>query len=232
MRLLYDFEDKVVMETNTDGGRIESLTDNGRAILYPETRLSLEGQEKIRGGSHVCLPNFGLDTTFGLDIHGFGRDKRWDVVSKSPSYSTMVLMGEGDYERVRFLLSYEIGENNLRMNLVVRNEGDTNVPLAPGFHPYFPTKDRFVKIYGKEVGADELMATRFYDGDAIEFETKERKFRFETKNANRFAIWSDSDDYVCVEPTYNGPSFTDIVEKPYDLESGEEFKMDAILEWK
>lgn len=231
MILYYDFED-IVLEANTDGGRIESLTDGETPVLYPQVNITIEGTEKIRGGSHPCVPNFGIDTTTGLPPHGFGRDRRWDCVKKEASYSTLSLNGEGDYKNLRIFLSYEIGEKSLRQNLVFLNIGDEELLIAPGFHPYFPTKDAYIKIYDRVFDKNEMSITAFLDGDILEFETESMKYRYETKNCNRFAIWTDSDDYVCVEPTFNGPSFSEVVERPYQLQPGEEFNMDAILEWE
>ncbi|MDO5649186.1 MAG: hypothetical protein Q4G11_01160 [Gallicola sp.] len=231
MILFYDFED-VVLEVETQGGCIESLTDGVRNILYPRGTIEIDGQEKKRGGSHPCVPNFGIDTTYALPPHGFGRDEKWDVMNKAPSYSTLSLEGKGDFKNLKMLLSYEIGEHNLRMNLQLKNAGDTILPIAPGFHPYFPTKDSYIKIHNRELNKNEQMVTTFFDGDVLEFETAEMAFKFETKNCNRFAVWSDSEDYVCVEPTLNGPSFSEIVETPYELKPDEEFEMDAVLEWK
>lgn len=78
MRLYYDFED-VVLEAETEGGRIESLTDGDMQVLYPQITVNIDGKEKIRGGSHPCVPNFGIDTLYGLPSHGFGRDEKWDL---------------------------------------------------------------------------------------------------------------------------------------------------------
>lgn len=231
MRLYYDFED-VVLEAETEGGRIESLTDGDMQVLYPQITVNIDGKEKIRGGSHPCVPNFGIDTLYGLPSHGFGRDEKWDLMNKAPSYSTLSLEGNGDYKGLKMLLSYEIGEGSLRMNLQLKNAGDTVLPIAPGFHPYFPTTDSYIKVHNLELNENELMATMFFDGDTIDFETSEMKYSYETKNCNRFAVWSDSKDYVCVEPTLNGPSFSEVVETPYELKPEEEFEIDAILRWE
>ena len=55
MILYYDFED-VVLEAETEGGCIESLTDGVKNILYPRTTINIDGKEKKRGGSHPCVP--------------------------------------------------------------------------------------------------------------------------------------------------------------------------------
>ena len=231
MILYYDFED-VVLEAETEGGCIESLTDGVKNILYPRTTITIDGKEKKRGGSHPCVPNFGVDNSYGLPPHGFGRDMKWDVMNKAASYSTLSLEGIEEFKNLKMLLSYEIGEHSLRMNLQLKNSGDRVLPIAPGFHPYFPTKNSYIKVHNREVNANEQMATTFFDGDVLEFETADMIFNYKTKNCNRFAVWSDSEDYVCVEPTLNGPSFSEIVETPYELKPDEEFEIDAVLEWK
>ena len=47
MILYYDFED-VVLEAETEGGCIESLTDGVKNILYPRTTINIDGKEKTR----------------------------------------------------------------------------------------------------------------------------------------------------------------------------------------
>lgn len=50
------------MQVNTMGGYIDSLILKGREVLFPKTSVQVGDDTKLRGGMHVCLPQFGPDS--------------------------------------------------------------------------------------------------------------------------------------------------------------------------
>ena len=50
------------MQVNTIGGYIDSLILKGREVLFPKTSVYVGDDTKLRGGMHVCLPQFGPDS--------------------------------------------------------------------------------------------------------------------------------------------------------------------------
>lgn len=234
MKLYSDSED-LIMYVDNEGGYLDSLTDKGQNIIYPIEEIILEdGNKKIRGGIHPCIPNFGKDELKGLNSHGYGRDFKWELAGKGESYTALFLRGMDEYARLDSYLNYEIKDNMLRMNLTFRNQDNKEILIAPGFHPYFQSKDSYVKVDGKEFSKEELMNTVFINSDSLEFETDKYKFKYICKNVNTFAIWTDFlGDYICVEPTYNGPSFMNSWEEnPYPLQSKEKLEFEAIVSWE
>ena len=61
------------MQINTLGAYVNNLVLYGREVLFPKTSVQVGADTKLRGGMHVCLPQFGPDGKNHLAQHGFGR---------------------------------------------------------------------------------------------------------------------------------------------------------------
>ena len=93
---LYNGDAKAIISTH--GGYVTNLANDDGDILFPKRTLKApDGSEKVRGGCHVCLPNFGPGGDTGLAQHGFGRTSEWVVASKSEAAVELTLKGEGEY---------------------------------------------------------------------------------------------------------------------------------------
>ncbi len=200
-----------VATINLMGAYLEELEEAATPILFPYTLLKdAFGAIKTRGGSHLCLPNFGAPGQFeGLVQHGYARLRQWLVLEQGEDFLRLQLKGEGAYEGLIANLSYEVGLKSLKTSLELLNIGREPLTVAPGFHPYFPTQshDSSLKVNGEELRLDELEGTLFRNEVKIA-EVGGVQIRFETDNLNRFAIWTDLlANYVCVEPTYAANSF-------------------------
>lgn len=231
----YSEIDNLQMYVNSEGGVVESLKDSKVDILYPMKEIKLkDGSSKVRGGIHSCMPNFGIDSLGKLNNHGYGRDFNWDLLDKKENYIALFLRGLEDYSNLDSYLEYEIKENTLRMSLTFINRDKKDLLIAPGFHPYFKSENSYVKVEGNTFNNEELENSVYLEGNELNFETKKYKFKYTGKNINTFVVWSDfKDDYICVEPTYNGPSFLKSYNKnPYNLKPREKFEFEAILSWE
>lgn len=234
MNLYNNYKD-MKMYISNNGAYIESLTDKGQNIIFPLTEITLEdGSKKARGGNHSCLPNFGVDDSFKLKAHGFGRLLNWEPVNKNETTTHLFLRGIDEYSNLFTDLVYELRDNAIFMKLSLVNRGNTSLSIAPGFHPYLYSEDGYVNIEGKEYTRNELENTVFLKGNELKFETSKYKYQYRCNNVNTFAIWTDFlDDYICVEPTYNGASFkNNSKERPYELKSNESFELEAVLTWE
>ena len=234
MNLYNNYKD-LKMYISNNGAYIESLSDKGQNIIFPLTEIKLEdGTTKIRGGNHSCLPNFGIDDSYKLKAHGFGRSLIWEPVNKDEAVTHLFLRGIDEYSNLFTDLIYELKDNSLFMKLSLVNRGSTCLPIAPGFHPYIYSENSYIKVEGNEFTKEELIDTVFLKRNELKFETNKFKFEYECKNVNTFAVWTDfMDDYICVEPTYNGPSFkNNSSSKPYELKPNESFELEAVLKWE
>jgi len=102
-----------------------------------------------RWGMPLMIPNFSRlkDGIFqekgtSLPIHGFGRVLPWTVTDLSETALTMQLSSSDatrtDYPyEFTFTATIEIGEGTLTYTLIMENRSSENMPIAPGFHPYF-----------------------------------------------------------------------------------------------
>lgn len=219
------------------GAWLTNLSDDFGDVLFPKRSLkTADGQAKARGGSHVCLPNFGLGGDSGQPQHGFGRTVDWEVSDKTESSVLLTLReGEGDYAAMSSLLTYQLSEQNLLMTLEVTNNGSENLRVAPAFHPYFAALgDAEVKISGENYPLDELAETVFISGNAQELQTQNRVVNLASDTLTTWALWTDQlGEYVCVEPTLGGNLFVEPTPQEDEiLHPGETKTYAASIAWR
>lgn len=210
---------------NPVGAWVEAVHLNGREVLFTKRTLSIDGKEKIRGGMHVCLPQFGPDEgSFSLPQHGFGRDVNWEVKEKSSEKVVMTFDGsKGEYgvdssypAGLVATLAYEITEDEegatLGTLLTVLNNGSDDIPIAPAFHPYF-SKDSEEQL-GFSLPVDINSPKDWVKPTSHEMNTSfvmsigARRIRITSKELKQYVLWSDlPNNYVCFEPTRLGADF-------------------------
>lgn len=217
------------------GAWLTNLSDELGDILFPKRLLkSADGDAKQRGGCHVCLPNFGPGGDSGQPQHGYGREKTWEISDKtSDSVLLSLASGEGDFEKMSAELSYQLKENALVMTLETTNNGETNLEVAPAFHPYFSLSpdENSVKVDNKPYELSELAGTEFIDGASHGLETKSRAIVLTSDELKKWALWTDRlGAYVCVEPTESGYAFAENTAKK-QLAPGERFLWKCVFEW-
>ncbi len=199
---------------NTQGGYIEELRDGETPILFPKTQLMNEaGEQKTRGGCHVCLPNFGPDGGTGLGQHGFGRIHEWTEVETTLNRTVLELKSTDRYEAMRAVLTYTLDPRSFSAELFVENTGGVPFRIAPGFHPYFAVKegDTAVLVNDRTLELNDMDPVQFEVADMMIVKTSTHTIRITQENLNTWALWTDMlSNYVCVEPTLGGFIF----EKP------------------
>jgi galactose mutarotase-like enzyme len=102
-----------------------------------------------RWGLPLMIPNFsrlknGIFNEKGttLPIHGFGRNLPWTVIEMDEVHLVMQLTSSEatlhDYPyEFEFTAAVAVGEGTLTYTLTIENYGREDMPIAPGFHPYF-----------------------------------------------------------------------------------------------
>lgn len=77
-----------------------------------------------------------------LPIHGFGRNLPWTIIEQDSIHLRMQLNSSdatrSDYPyEFTFSANIAVGEEKLTYTLTMENHSDEDMPIAPGFHPYF-----------------------------------------------------------------------------------------------
>lgn len=219
------------LKVNTLGAYVECFNYKDKVLFFPKVLTKIDGKLKARGGMHPCVPNFGKDEITNQNQHGFGRDEFWEVIEKSDDEISLKLDGKEDYEGISFEIDYILTENGLTTKLLIRNSSGEEKLVAPGFHPYFYVKDLEIKIKDFHLDKSRLEDTIYLNKDGLEFSANGNDYRIFGDKINMFAIWTDfNGDYICVEPTFNGPSFSKSINNPYKLEDKEDFSFDFKIE--
>ena len=199
------------MQINTLGAYVDNLVLYGREVLFPKTTVQVGTDTKLRGGMHVCLPQFGPDSKNHLAQHGFGRTSTWEIRYQNESDVGLRLISTAKgYENVEWLLDYSLpNENEAVATLTVCNYGDAPVRTSPGFHPYFPAVGTQFDFNGAPYDADYIAHTEFVASPSdthVAFDGLKLDIR--TQNLPVYARWSDRNgQYTCAEPTAEGNAF-------------------------
>ena len=220
------------------GALITSFTVDGVERIYMAPGFYEDEGDKLRGGNPILFPACGRmpDKTYTLngkaysmDIHGFARDRAWQVESTSCTDAaelTLVLHAD-DTTRAQypfeFTLRYtfRLKGNTLSIIQDVINDSDSEMPFSTGMHPYFcadsdkasvtvPSR-RF--IYGSEEKSfDGVLDTR-EDLDNVCVDITDTSATLDTglgytvqvRYEGKYTcvvVWSPDShkDFVCVEP--------------------------------
>ena len=216
------------MVINTEGAYIEKLTLDNKKVLEDRQEIRMDGLTKQRGGCHICCPNFGPDEKTFMQQHGFAREISWDVLTSDEDMVILKAYGLQEYRDLEMFLLYQTGKNSFRMSLTLDNKSEKELPVAPGFHPYFYTKDKVFESFGEEYSEEQLKKTVFIPSSNFSFSTSEFQICVKSTSMEQIALWSDfNGNYICVEPTYNGTCFTRKGNEAKILAPGEKLKLEA-----
>lgn len=207
------------------GAWLTNLSDDKGDILFPKRTLTApDGVKKVRGGCHVCLPNFGPGGASELPQHGFGRISLWDIEEQSEDKVSLTLKGgAAGYEDLVSTLTYELNESSLSMVLNLQNNGGVTLRVGPAFHPYFALQpdEGQVMIEGSTIDLADTADTLFETGESKSLVTRRRSFALTSSGLSTWAIWTDRLAlYVCVEPTFGGYTFLAKETSPELLQPG------------
>jgi len=126
-----------MLKISSFGGFVTSWTIDGREVLY-------QGSELKRGGIPFMFPNF--DAGAPLPNHGFGRVSNWQIISQSDNSCHLKLTDQDLSNEFKKLYSHkfivdlklESVDNLFNYQIFVTNSDNTDIPISPGLHPYWP----------------------------------------------------------------------------------------------
>ncbi len=125
-----------------------------------------------RWGLPLMIPNFSrlnngtfLEKGTRLPIHGFGRILSWTTIEQDNTHLVIQLSSNettlNDYPyEFTFTVNISVEEGILTYTLTMENRSNENMPIAPGFHPYFTVAQSEKKNVTVE-GLPEFTVTAF-----------------------------------------------------------------------
>jgi galactose mutarotase-like enzyme len=213
------------------GALVTALTVAGRDVLFMDRATLADPSKSVRGGIPLLFPFAGrLDgdrlvhagTT--MKQHGFARNKAWSVLEQGPA---LVRLGLADDAQTRVVyphalrLEQTVGllPRGMHVELRIDNRGDTPMPVAPGWHPYFTCRSGD-KPRVLPRGVDGLDPARFTPDAEFDFGVTapaDGRAAFDIPGLGRLALsfspemrflqcWGlPGRDFICLEP-FVGPN--------------------------
>ncbi|WFA18982.1 aldose epimerase [Paenibacillus mucilaginosus] len=154
------------------GGIVISYGTGGEELLYLDKATFYDEKANIRGGIPVLFPISGQLTegaytwkgqAYKMSNHGVARTSPWTVESTDTTDGASITLTLSSNEDTKgsfpfdFLLrfTYRLKEGVLTIDQEYHNLSGEEMPMYPGFHPYFAA-DRKAIAY-------ETDATRYFD---------------------------------------------------------------------
>ncbi len=219
---------------STEGGYVTNLSNELGDILYPKRQLlAPDGSEKTRGGSHVCMPNFGPGGTTTLAQHGYGRATNWQVVDRSATRAELMCEGMGDYANMESYLTYEVHDTAFTMQLRLKNVGTSPLKVAPAFHPYW-YRAGVMPVVNEKTYEDltEFSEAKFISGSTQRLKLAGRQLLLQSNELTSWVQWTDQlGDYFCLEPSQSGFSFDEDISRADTLEPSSEKVYKFTISW-
>lgn len=115
-------------------GDIKNKTHGGCAILFPYPNRIRDGKYKWNGVEYQLPINSAPNS-----IHGLLNDTALEISSYEKDHLVLkgIISNPGYPSPLSVALDYTIQANSLILDLHAENEGDQQVPVAFGIHPYF-----------------------------------------------------------------------------------------------
>ncbi|WP_353057702.1 aldose epimerase [Paenibacillus pasadenensis] len=139
---------------------------NGYELFYLDEATFLDPSANIRGGNPILFPISGPvedgeyewdGRTYRMKQHGVARTEAWEIADTSESNGASVTLRLRSNERTleafpfqfELLFTYTLKNGALTIDQEYRNLSDRNMPMYPGFHPYFATNRKNIP-YGTD----------------------------------------------------------------------------------
>jgi galactose mutarotase-like enzyme len=223
------------------GALVTAVTVGGRDLLFMDRTTLLDPAKSVRGGIPLLFPFAGrLDgdrlayagTT--MKQHGFARNKAWRVADRGPDRLRLALEDDAETRAVyphafRIEQSVRLLPAGVHVELLMQNRGSTPMPIAPGWHPYFPCPSA-AKPRVKPLDVEGLDPARFTPDAEFDFGVTAPaagRASFEVPGLGRLQLafspelrflqcWGlPGRDFICLEP-FLGPN--DTINTPARLE--------------
>jgi galactose mutarotase-like enzyme len=214
------------------GALVSRLRVRGVDVLYLEEATIESPIGAVRGGVPLLFPFAGeladgrlAASGTAMPRHGFARRKAWEVTDRTSGAVTMRLAPDADIRRqypFEFVASQTVAASprGLRIDLHVENRDSQPLPIAPGWHPYFPCPAGQKLACLRQVLADhDFSSLEPVACDVNLLASPDRRIDFALPDIGRIAltfsenlktleVWTPPEaDFVCIEP-WVGPTNT------------------------
>jgi galactose mutarotase-like enzyme len=215
------------------GAIVTSLVVEGRDVLFMDRNTLLDPAKSVRGGIPLLFPFAGrlegdrlVHAGSVMKQHGFARNKAWGVAEQRPGVARLTLDDDAETRTAyphafRLEQTVTVLPRGVHVELLIRNNGAAPMPIAPGWHPYFPCPSA-AKPRVKPLDVAGLDPARFTPDVEFDFGVTapaSGRAIFEVPQLGRLALsfapemrflqcWGlPGRDFICLEP-FLGPNNT------------------------
>jgi galactose mutarotase-like enzyme len=213
------------------GALVTALGVAGREVLFMDRSTLADPSKSVRGGIPLLFPFAGrldddrlVHAGTAMKQHGFARNKPWAVARRDAGMLTLALEDDAQTREAyphRFRLEQTLAllPRGLQLELRIENRGEAPMPVAPGWHPYFPCASAD-KPRVRPRGVDGLDPARFTPDSEFDFGVAapaSGRASFDIPGLGRLELgWSPEmrflqcwglpgRDFICLEP-FLGPN--------------------------
>jgi galactose mutarotase-like enzyme len=136
------------------------------------------------------------------------------------------------FEDLQATLTYAYKQTGFEAILKVKNTGEIALRVSPGLHPYFAITGR-PELNGRVIDTTLTDETEFMQTEVHQLKTGLLDPILSSQDLTTWAVWSGkSPDYLCVEPTQNGNSFSEkAISASELLEPGQSRQYTFQIQW-
>lgn len=167
------------------GATVISWENKGKEQLWLSEAAKLDGSKPVRGGIPLVFPIFGKQKneehpTYKLPQHGFARNSTWEFLGQTSENPLTVQFGLGPENANKeiynlwnegknnftLILSIELGDDHLKTNIEVENNGDEAFDFNWLFHTYLKVPDVTDCLVTNLIDQkcyDQLLATEYME---------------------------------------------------------------------
>ena len=146
------------------GGIIIGYGVEGTELLFLNNETFQDEQANVRGGIPILFPISGQlengqyeweGISYTMKNHGFARNMPWEVIetgaTNDGAFMTIRLKSNEETKKsypfdFEVIYTYRLKDGKLSIEQEYRNESDVEMPIYPGFHPYFKTSEKDLPI--------------------------------------------------------------------------------------
>jgi len=233
---LYYLEDKkqqAQVVISPIGGQVISFVKDGKEIIYLQRTI----EAKRRGGIPICFPFFGPPKQRFATIpqHGWLRDQ--ELYTAYEGEQVVVFQGDNEERNtksyswlLRYSVDIQLTDRSLVLLLRVQRLEDKikeDAPINPAFHPYFSKLGRRAIKIGEEETENfnkDAKIVRLNGKKELTINLGQKKVKMVLEGdfgeESCVTLWTDSEQYFCVEPSLTHPDDFDTQNGKY-LKQGE-----------